>query len=52
MVIPADSGEINLMSPYISVRVSLEVKYLEFLKQSIKRRHILHARMSWQVKGS
>lgn len=52
MVIPAESGEINLMSPYISVRVPVEVKYLKLLKRSIKRRHTLHDRMLWQVRVS
>lgn len=38
MVIPVEHDKINQMNPYISVRVSAEVKYLKLLKKSTKRR--------------
>ena len=38
MIVPVESGKINLMSPYVSVRVPVEVTYLKLLKRHIKRR--------------
>ena len=38
MIIPVESGKINLMSPYASVRGPVEITYLKLLKRHIKRR--------------